>query len=308
MMYASIDIGTNTILMLIGEVDGALDLRPVKDFYSVPRIGKSVSATKKLDKESISRAIGVLAKYRGIADEYRVERIVASATSAVRDARNRDEFISKARNGYGIEIEVIQGATEAKLGFLGAVSGEADKSLKSLVIDIGGGSTEFSYGAGAEPSRFESINVGAVRVTEMFFKHNPPTDEELRAATEYVENSLKAFPFSEIDADRVFAAAGTATTIALIAQGKYEFDAAAVNNYRMSAAALGEVFHLLRTKSPGEIRKLTNAAEGREDVLFAGLLILRMALEKARAKEFLATDRGLRYGYLLHKHMQLIGR
>jgi exopolyphosphatase/guanosine-5'-triphosphate,3'-diphosphate pyrophosphatase len=308
MRYASIDIGTNTILMLIGEVDGALSIRPLKELYSVPRIGKSVSISKRLDQESISRAIDVLMNYRSVAESYSVDRIVASATSAVRDAENRDDFIERVKETCGIEIEVIRGETEARLGFLGAVSGDPDKSRTSLVVDIGGGSTEFSYGIGTEPSRVASIDIGAVRLTELFFMHNPPVAEELREATAFVEKSLKAFPFSDIRPDRVFGVAGTPTTIALIVQKRYDFDATAVNNFRMSAESLREVFDLLKTKSPSDIRRLTDAAEGREDVLLAGTLILMKALEAAGAREFLATDRGLRYGYLLYKHTQMLER
>ncbi len=308
MRYASIDIGTNTILMLIGEIDGTESIAPIKDFYSVPRIGKSVSSTRLLDGESISRATEILRDYRRIAERYGVDRIFASATSAVRDALNRDQFISAVRDSCGIEVEVIAGEIEAKLSFLGAVSGDADRSARSLVIDIGGGSTEFSYGTGAKPARVESINVGAVRITEMFLKHTPPSDEELVRAEEYIGDELKRFPFSEVEPDRIFAVAGTATTIALIAQGQYEFTPEAVNNYRMSSPALEEVFDLLREKMPGEIRKLTEAAEGREDVILAGALILRKAVQAASAREFLTTDRGLRYGYLLYKHMQSSGR
>ncbi len=308
MRYASIDIGTNTILMLIGEINGSELVAPIKDFYSVPRIGKSVSATRMLDGDSISRATKILREYRRIADEYGVDRIFASATSAVRDALNRDQFISATKDACGIDVEIIPGETEAKLGFLGAMSGETDRSSRSLVIDIGGGSTEFSYGAGAEPTRFESINVGAVRITEMFFKHTPPSGDELRRADEYIGNELKRFPFSEIEPDRVFAAAGTATTIALIAQGQYEFTPEAVNNYRMTSSALEEVFDRLRGMTSDRIRKLTEAAEGREDVILAGALILKKGVQAAGVREFLTTDRGLRYGYLLYKHMQSIGR
>ncbi len=308
MKYASIDIGTNTILMLIGELDGESSIIPIRDFYAVPRIGKSVSSTGELDSGSVSRALEVLGEYRKAAENYGVRRIVASATSAVRDARNRDEFIKLARETCGIDVEVIPGELEARLGFLGAVSGMSDKSLSSLVIDIGGGSTEFSYGIGMEPSRIASLSIGAVRITELFFRHNPPLPEELQAAADTVDKTLKSFPFSEIRPDRVFAVAGTATTIALIAQKKYDFDADAVNNFRMQADSLGEVFDLLKKKTPAEIRTLTNAAEGREDVLLAGALILMKSLEAAGAREFITTDRGLRYGYLLHKLAQLKGK
>ncbi len=308
MRFASIDIGTNTILMLVGEIDGSLSIKPIKDFYSVPRVGKSVSTAKRLDGDAVTRALKVLTGYCAAAESYGVQRIVASATSAVRDAENRDEFIARVKGTCGIEVEVIPGELEARLGYLGAVSGAPDESRASLVIDIGGGSTEFSYGIGTEPSRFASLNLGAVRMTEIFFKNNPPSVEDLRRATVFTEEGLKGFPLSKIKPDRVFAVAGTATTLAMIAQEKYEFDAAAVNNYTMSAGTLRNLFGLLKTKSPEEIRKLTNAAEGREDVLLAGALILLKALEAVGSHEFITTDRGLRYGYLLYKYAQMQGQ
>ncbi len=306
MRYASIDIGTNTILMLIGDIDETLSLTPIKDYYSVPRLGKSVSTAKKLSRESIERATGILSGYRDMANQYGVDKIVASATSAVRDAENRDEFVATVREACGIDVEVIEGRAEARLGFLGALSSETDKSKRSLVVDIGGGSTEFSFGAGTEPSLCRSLNVGAVRITEMFFKHSPPLEEELRIATGFVDDALSGFPFSDIRPQRVFAVAGTPTTLALIYQKRYEFDPDAVNNYRMSAQALEEIFLLLKKKSPQEIKQLTRAAEGREDVLLAGALILLESLRLAGAGEFLATDRGLRHGYLLYKHLRML--
>ncbi len=303
MRYASIDVGTNTILMLIGDVDREGEINPVKDFYSVPRLGKSVSATGRLADESISRAIEVLKGYNAAAREYEVDRIVASATSAVRDASNRHDFISSVKDLCGISIEVIDGDTEAKLGFLGAVSGAAEKESTSLVIDIGGGSTEFSYGRGMDPSLSKSLNIGAVRITEMFLKHNPPSDDELLRADDFISDALKDFPFAKIAPDRVFAVAGTATTLALIAQNRYDFRPEAVNNFRMPVESLREVFTRIQRMSPPEIRKLTEAAQGREDVILAGALILIKSLEAAGTSECLSTDRGLRYGYLLHKHL-----
>lgn len=308
MRYASIDIGTNTILMLIGEIDGNNRINPVKDFYSVPRIGKSVSAAGRLDDESVSRAMDVLKSYRAAADEYKVDRIVASATSAVRDASNRDSFVTLVKDTVGIDVEVIEGDTEAKLSFLGAVSGVAERDTPSLVIDIGGGSTEFSYGSGTAASLTKSLNIGAVRITEMFFRRNPPADNELQAAERFILEALEGLPFSEISAARVFAVAGTATTLALIAQDRYAFKAEAVNNYRMTMTSLTRLFDRIRPMSPSDIRRLTEAAEGREDVILAGALILLTALRAAGATEFLSTDRGLRYGYLLFKHSGSDGR
>lgn len=320
MKYASIDIGTNTILMLIGEIvgdfpgkdgvnfngNGSLNVNRIADFYEVPRVGKNVSATRKLAPDAMDRGFEVLGRYRAIARDYGVKKIVASATSAVRDAANRQDFIKSVKDKFDFDVEVISGEIEAKLGYLAAASGLPDRVEPTFVIDIGGGSTELSYGTGAKPAKFMSIDVGAVRVTEKFFAHNPPSDDELKNAVEFIEDALKVYPFHEITPKLIFALAGTATTLALIAQGKYEFDVDAVTNYEMSYDALKNVFENIRWKSPVEIRQMTQAAEGRADVLLAGALILLKVLEEVGAKKFLTTDRGLRYGYLLYKHMQFL--
>ncbi len=308
MKYASIDIGTNTILMLIGEIDDSLRIEPIMDFYEVPRVGRNVSATKRLMNESMEKGLKVLKNYARIAREYNVERVVASATSAVRDAENRQDFIKLVKDKSGIDVEVIDGSTEAEIGYLGAVSGAANQVEPTLMIDIGGGSTELSYGIGLKPVQSKSIDVGAVRITEKFFVHNPPLDDELARGTEFTEIALTNYPFSEIDPRRIYAVAGTATTLALIAQKKYAFEISAVENFEMSYETLRDIFQDLRQKTASEIRRMTEAAEGRADVLLAGALILMKVLEAAGAAKFRVTDRGLRHGYMIYKHMQLIGR
>jgi exopolyphosphatase/guanosine-5'-triphosphate,3'-diphosphate pyrophosphatase len=308
MRYASIDIGTNTILMLIGEIDDSLKIKAVKDFYQVPRLGKNVSLTRKLAERSVERALEVLENYKGIADGYEVDRVVASATSAVRDAGNGDDFIERVKNDVGIEVEIISGETEADIGFMGAVSGSPYSDQPTLVIDIGGGSTELSYGTGMKPVVVKSIDIGAVRVTEKFFHHDPANTAELDKADKFIKAELDQFPFATIDPRVIIGVAGTPTTLALIAQRKYEFDVSAVTNYLFTMEKLGEVYDEIKVKTTNEILKLTKAAEGRADVLVAGALILIKILEAVDAKEFLTSDRGLRYGYLLYKHKQLLGK
>lgn len=315
MRYASIDIGTNTILMLIGEViedpargKGEPRIKPLKDFYEIPRVGKNVSITKRLDPASIERALEVLRSYKAIADDYTVDKIIASATSAVRDAVNREDFIGRVKDDLGIEVEVISGEMEADIGFMGAISGSPHRNQPTLVIDIGGGSTELGYGTGMRPILAKSLDIGAVRITESFLHHDPPNPSELTEADESIRMDLSTFPFVKINPRVIFAVAGTATALALIAQKKYEFDASAVTNYVMSVEKLVEIFEGIKRKSTDEILGLTEAAKGRADVLVAGALILLKILEAANATEFVTTDRGLRYGYLLYKHKQLFGK
>ena len=311
MRYASIDIGTNTILMLIGEIsegrNGFPNIVPIEDIYNVPRLGRNVSASNNLSQDSIERALDVLRSYKKIAGDYQVDKIVASATSAVRDAVNKNEFILRVKDETGIEVEVIGGDTEAEIGFMAAVTGSDYFEKPTLVIDIGGGSTELSYGTGLKPSLLKSIDVGAVRITEKFFHHGPPSKGELKIAGEFIDSALAQFPFMEVAPQIIFGVAGTATTLALIAQGKYEFDLKAVTNYVMSVAKLREIIGKIKSKTADEILKLTRAAEGRADVLVAGAIILLKILEACKASEFITTDRGLRYGYMLYRYNRING-
>jgi exopolyphosphatase / guanosine-5'-triphosphate,3'-diphosphate pyrophosphatase len=315
MKYASIDIGTNTILMLIGEIaENSIHspllpkITPIEDFYEVPRLGKNVSVTKKLDHDSIERALVVLRHYKEIAEAYKVDRVIASATSAVRDAINRKDFIDRARDDVGIEVELISGDLEAEIGFMAATSGASEPDKPTLVVDIGGGSTELSYGTASKLDLAKSINIGAVRITEKFFHNNPPNADELNKASEFIRTALNQFPFDDIKPGVTFGVAGTATTLALIAQGRYEFDVKAVTNYIISVKKLVEIFDQIKVMTTNEILKLTKAAEGRADVLVAGALILMKVLEASKASEFLTTDRGLRYGYMLYKHRNSFAR
>ncbi len=307
MRYASIDIGTNTILMLIGDIDDSFRITRVNDYYETPRLGKNVSETKRLDDGSVERALHVLRRYTTTADEYEVNKIIAMATSAVRDAVNGREFVGLVKEEMGVDVEIVSGDREAEIGFIGAVSSSPYPNQPTLVVDIGGGSTELSFGVGLKPTLAKSMNVGAVRVTERFFRHDPPIASELNAAAEFVDQELSRFPFSTIDPKVIFGVAGTATTVALIAQHLDEFELSAVTNYILTVSKLKEVFGIISNISSDEILGLSKAAEGRADVLVAGVLILMKILEASKESKLLTTDRGLRYGNLIYKHKHLMG-
>ncbi len=306
MRNASIDIGTNTILMLVGEIDDSFHITPINDYYEIPRLGKNVSVTKRLDDKSITRALTVLRRYKSLADEHKVDSVIALATSAAREAINGREFVGQVKNETGIEVEIVNGEREAYIGFIGAVSGSPYPDQPTLVVDIGGGSTELSFGVGLRPTVAKSMDVGAVRVTEKFFRHDPPNSSELEGAARFIELELSRFPFSSIYPKVIFGVAGTATTIALIVQHLDEFDLSAVTNYPLTVSGLKEVFQVIRNMSAVDILRLSKATEGRADVLVAGVLILMKVLEASNATELLTTDRGLRHGNLIRTHKHLL--
>ncbi len=192
MKVASIDIGTNTLLLLIVDVkDGKII--PLHNSQFIARLGKNVDSSGLIQKEAFDRVLNALIEFKKISEKFGVERIFAIGTSALRDAKNRDEFLNFIKEKTGIEIKVISGEEEAKLTYLGAVSGLDKKFLKTkiTVIDIGGGSTEVILGSGFEIEKFVSLNIGTVRITEKFLKHSPPLDEEINDAKFYIQKEFE---------------------------------------------------------------------------------------------------------------------
>ncbi|MGC8594908.1 MAG: Ppx/GppA phosphatase family protein [Candidatus Kryptoniota bacterium] len=306
MKYASIDIGTNTVLMLIADVDSASFIRRIADFYELPRLGESVSRTGELHIEAIVRTMNVLSRYVKSAREYGVDKILAFATSAVREARNGGEFVRAVKDKYGIDVAIITGEEEAGLGYYGAISGATEKFKSTLVIDIGGGSTELSYGENGDLLFVKSLQIGAVKLTEEFFSKLPPDDMEVHRAEIYIEKLLGQYPFQKFRPEQVYATSGTATTLALIAQGIWEFDVNAVENYILSYSLISKLFERLKHSTPEEILSITRAAEGRADVLLAGVLILKKIMAKGHMNWVRVTDRGIRYGFLFKNALKII--
>jgi|YelNatPaOPRAMG01_1025707.scaffolds.fasta_scaffold02264_14 exopolyphosphatase/guanosine-5'-triphosphate,3'-diphosphate pyrophosphatase len=305
MKYASIDIGTNTVLMLVADVDTRLFIRRIADLCELPRLGKSVSQTGELDKEAIERTMNVLSRYVKSATDYGVDKILAFATSAVREAKNGEKFVRSVREKYGIEVAVITGEEEAELGYYGAVSSADDKLAPTLVIDIGGGSTEISFGKKGRPLLVKSLRIGAVRLTEKFFAKVPPGETEVYQAELWTKEQLEDFPFPKVRADQAFATSGTATTLALIAQGIREFDIEAVEDFNLSYSVVCEIYERLEHSTPAQILSMTRAAEGRADVLFAGVLILKQIMSMAHLDSVRVTDRGIRYGFLFRNALKI---
>lgn len=304
MRFASIDIGTNTVLMLIADVEKDLFIKRIEDFYQLPRLGRAVSQTGKLDGDAVARTLNVLREYVNVARNYGVERILAFATSAVREAKNGEEFVRLVRDQFGIKVNIIKGQEEAELGYYGAISGANDRLASTLVIDIGGGSTEISYGENGYPLVSKSIKIGAVKLTEIFFPKVPPTGSEIFRAESRVAELLHDFPFEKVTSLQTFATSGTATTLSLIAQGIKDFDLGAVENYVLSYSLVCELYDRLRRMTPEEILSITSAAKGRADVLLAGTLILKQVMSVGHLDCVTVTDRGIRYGFLFRNALK----
>jgi exopolyphosphatase/guanosine-5'-triphosphate,3'-diphosphate pyrophosphatase len=256
----------------------------------ITRLGQGVDATGALAPEAIARTVAVLREYRAALDEYGVARVRATATSAARDASNRDEFFTATRE-VGIEPELLSGEEEAALSFLGATA-DLDAAAPYLVVDIGGGSTEFVLGTSA-PEGLISVNIGCVRITEQFLHSDPPAPEELSNAVAVVRDHIadveRAIP-RVADAVTLVGLAGTVTTIAAIELGLPEYDREKIHHFRLTKAAAEDVFRTLATESFAERAHNPGLEPGRVDVIVGGAIVLVGILRALGFDEVLVSE------------------
>lgn len=291
--YAAIDLGSNTILMVIGELNDDKTIKIITDAHSIARLGEGVDKTDIVNNEAKERGIEIIKKYKAICDEHKVDKILALGTSALRDAKNGSDIIDEFRNILGGEVGIIPGNEEANLSFAGTVDGNE----LCTVIDIGGGSTEFITGEGGTVLYKKSLNIGAVRITEKFFSQIPPKPDEIMNAVEFIVNS-----FDEIDADMIFpkmyAVAGTPTTISAISQNIREFDYDKIHGDVLEPERISSVLDLINSTPLQEIIDKFAIHPKRADVIAAGTLILKLAMEYFRIPNCIVSAHGLRYGIL----------
>ena len=300
MTVAVIDIGTNTVLLLVVRVTAGGGMAPMLYEQRIPRLGQGVDTRRNLAPDAMERAIGVLEEYKTLMAPTKPDVTVVCGTSALRDAVNREEFAARVRERTGFQIEVLSGEEEALWTYRGALSGLTGIA-RATVVDIGGGSTEVTVGDGPAILHRISLDIGSVRISERFFRHDPPTHPELEAAIELIEDALARagdFPFA---GSTLVGVAGTATTLAALAQGLKRFDVAAVTNYRLSSDVVENLFHLLRDMSSARIRELSDVMEGRSDVITAGALILREIMAHFKFSEMIVSERGVRYGLAMRE-------
>jgi exopolyphosphatase/guanosine-5'-triphosphate,3'-diphosphate pyrophosphatase len=269
---AAIDCGTNSTRLLVRGPDGAA----LERLMRITRLGQGVDATGRLDPAAIARTVAVLREYREVLDRFGVERVRMSATSAARDAANRDDFFGPARQVIGVDAELLSGEEEAELSFLGATAELDPAAGPFLVVDIGGGSTEFSYGT-TEPESSISIDVGCVRLTEKFLAGDPPTAEELSACLSvvgvYLDDVLRAVPDAP-EAATFVGLAGTVTTTAAIELGLAAYDRDRIHHFRLTKAAVEDVFRTLATEPLADRVHNPGLERERADVIVGGLCVL----------------------------------
>ena len=290
MRVAAIDCGTNSIRLLIADIEGS-NFREITRIMEVVRLGQGVDKTGEFHPDAIARTLAAVDQFAIEIARRGVEKIRFCATSATRDATNRHLFIDGVRERLGIEIEVIAGEVEAALSFQGATK-DFDKSQGPfLVIDIGGGSTEFVFGTDSvEAAR--SMNIGCVRMAERHFTGDQPDPGQIASAIEDIDEAIKAagksVPITQ--AKTLIAVAGTATTVAAAALDLPEYDRYAIHLARISAARTHEISQQLLKETRDQRSAHGYMHPGRVDVIGAGSLVLDRIMQLTGATEFVASE------------------
>jgi exopolyphosphatase/guanosine-5'-triphosphate,3'-diphosphate pyrophosphatase len=290
---AAVDCGTNSLRLLVADVDaGAGVLTTLDRRMEIVRLGQGVDRTGRLAPEALARTLAALATYARRADELGAQRVRMVATSATRDAANRDEFVRGVEQVLGVPPEVISGAEEAELSLVGATRGLPGVRPPHLVVDIGGGSTELVLGTDGAVVAARSVDVGCVRLTERHFSDDPPTPQQVAAARADVDAALDVVAASVPlgDARSLVGVAGSVTTVAGIALGLPAYDADAIHHSRIPADDVRRVTDRLLRQTCAERLGEPVMHPGRADVIAAGALVLERVVARVGLPEVVVSE------------------
>lgn len=294
MRVGVVDIGTNSVRLLVAEPDGPL--RWLDRRVTVVRLGEGVDATGRLAVTAMARALRVLGDYKAALEEWQVEVVGAVATSAARDAANRGEFLERASAELGFEVRLISGEKEAMLSFSGATSGLSDPLPPFLVVDVGGGSTELVFGSDG-PTEVISVDIGSVRLTERCLPDRPAPPAQLSAAEALVAAELERVQFP--DAATVIGVAGTFTSLAAIDLDLPVYDPQRVHGSRLSLDRLGELISYLAGLTLEETAAIPSLDPARAPVLLGGAVVAEATVRRSGHSEVLVSECDLLDGLAL---------
>lgn len=298
---AGVDIGTLTCRLLIADLPPGSPLKELRSERRILRLGEGVDQTKQLSSAAMDRVIHCLREWQEMIATYHVDAATAVATSAVRDATNRDEFLERVKREAGFEVEVITGDEEARRTLLGIRSGLPAGVTEILALDIGGGSTEFILDRPGQQPIVRSIDIGVVRLSERILHHDPPTAEEIQQARDWVRKETGA---AVADMPRpknltFVGTAGTITSLAAMAQKLPAYEPARIHNYKLQLDTIRELEQTLLNRKKADRVGLPGLEKNREEVIAAGAIIIRTIMETLGQSSVLVSDLGLREGVLI---------
>jgi exopolyphosphatase/guanosine-5'-triphosphate,3'-diphosphate pyrophosphatase len=303
---AALDLGTNSTRVLVARPDGDGGLETLVRRNTITRLGQGVDASGRLAPEAIERTLAALRDYAKDLESHGVERLRVAATSAARDAANRDELFDGVEKILGVRPELISGAEEGRLSFTGATRELDPADGPFLVVDIGGGSTEFILGGSGDAVHdvegVLSVDVGCVRLTEKFLLHDPPQPEELSASISLVDTYLEDVRRELTgvgDARTLVGVAGTITTVAAVEIGLVEYDRDRIHHFHLTRDAAEDVFRTLATEARADRIHNPGLEEARADVIVGGCCVLVAILRRLGFDELIVSESDILDGLVL---------
>lgn len=285
--YSVIDIGTNSTRLLIAGVENNVIVKRQKYLIST-RMGKGVDQNKVIDKDTINRNLEALREFKVISDNSKVDETIIFGTSALRDAKNNDEFVSLAQQTLQMKVDIIDGKLEAEYAFLGV--GEEYKKDNIVIMDVGGGSTELVYASKGVLIESDSLNIGAVRLTEKFIKKDPPRDNELNEVRSYVQRLLQEKISKKKEELFLVGIGGTATTLATIKHSLKEYLPERVHRSKISQIDIGAIMNEFTSTDDCNRKKIVGLNPSRSDIIIAGTIIVQSVLSHYAKDQFIVSD------------------
>lgn len=306
-LLASLDLGTNTFRLLIAKVTDSTTLVPIVTKRAFIRLGEGIDKNGFIQPHAFEKGIKVIKHFSHTINQHKVEKVFAVSTSVARVAKNGEEFIAKVLEHTGISVRIVSGFEEALLTLKGIFSAVDCTTHKSLLFDIGGGSTELILTEDNVPLQIASIGLGVVHLAENLITTDPPSPENLSLLRNSIRNLLQSFDFNRdllnsiIDTSQssLIGTAGTVTTLAAIDRQLERYDPQKINNYRLSLNTVEDIYHLLSSTSLDERKAIIGLEEGREAVILPGAAIVLEIMDYFKFDQLTVSDAGLLEGILL---------
>ena len=294
--YATMDVGSNQVLLYIAKVDNKKIVETVLDKGEITKLGEGINQTGVLKEEAMDRTFNVLKEFKRLLDEYGVADYRAVGTSALREAKNSSIFLKRVKDELGIEINVIPGEEEARLSYLAVVGGLDLGDKDTAVIDIGGGSTEFIFGNGSVIRDRFSLKIGSLKLTEQYLKSDPVKDEEFNALMnflkEYFDKEVKS-PFSN---PYLVGMGGTMTNLGAMYHKLESYDPEIVHGTEINLNELNAMIEDVKSKTIEQRKLIKGLQPKRAEVILSGMGILKAIMERLGCKKVVVSDRSLRHG------------
>lgn len=304
--FAAIDIGTNTILLLIAELEENGVFQVLEDQAEITRLGEAVDYTRWIGSDGKERSLEVLRAYLERCRDLGVDEIVAVGTSALRDARNAEDFKAHFKRELGLDLRILSGEEEASYSYLAVQRGLDLVGKEVLVVDVGGGSTELIWAKEGGLHRLASLDMGSVRLTERFLPSDPVREEEVAQLTMTIDSKLEPLLVDwgkEARLSVMVGIAGTFTTLAAVEKRLSHYSHHEVHGSCLSRAEVQRQVRLFKGKTVAERREIPGLEPKRADVIFAGALLIDRIMALFRVEQVMVSDQGIRYGLLHEKLM-----